>query len=136
MNWNVQTDIPCIYILLWFLRLWVFKLNFFLSNYLFRKIKSNTPEKVFRKGVLQISRNFMGEHPCRSAISIKLPMFAEYLFWRTPLETASEKCKFFNLLNSVQLTLMIEINVKLIKLSWLTSSFENLIKSFQVKFKF
>ena len=135
-NWNIQIDIPCIYILFWFLKLWFFKLNFFFSNYLIRKIKSNPREMFFQKDILQISSKFMGEHPCRSAISIKLPIFAEYLFWRTPLGTGSEKCIFFNFLNRVQLTLMIEINVKLITLSWLTSLFEYWTKSFQVKFKF
>ena len=135
-NWNIQIDIPCIYILLWFLKLWFFKLNFFFSNYLIRKIKSNPREMFFQKDIQQISSKFMGEHPCRSTISIKLPIFAEYLFWRTPLGTGSEKCIFFNFLNRVQLTLMIEINVKLITLSWLTSLFEYWTKSFQVKFKF
>ena len=133
-NWNIQIDIPCIYILLWFLKLWFF--NFFFSNYLIRKIKSNPREMFFQKDILQISSKFMGEHPCRSAISIKLPIFAEYLFWRTPLGTGSEKCIFFNFLNRVQLTLTIEVNVKLITLSWLTSLFENWTKSFQVKFMF
>ena len=42
-------------------------------------------------------------------------------FWGT----ASEKHNFFNYLNKVQVTLMIETNVKLVKLSWLTSKFEN-----------
>ena len=34
--------------------------------------RSSHPEVFFRKGVLKICSKFTGEHPCRSAISIKL----------------------------------------------------------------
>ena len=34
--------------------------------------RSSRPEVFLRKGVLKIYSNFTGEHPCRSAISIKL----------------------------------------------------------------
>ena len=34
--------------------------------------RSSHPKVFLRKGVLKICRNFTGEHPCRSAISIKL----------------------------------------------------------------
>ena len=60
----------------------------------------------------------------RSEISIKLSMFAEHLLWTATLGTASEKCNFFEFLK-VKLTVTIEVNVELIKLSWLTSKFEN-----------
>lgn len=77
----------------------------------------------------------MGKHPYRTVISIKLPIFAEHLFEEhlcvtvsekcnlqdTFFEehfwvTTSEKCNFSNFLKKVQLTLKIQINVKLIKL--------------------
>ena len=34
--------------------------------------RSSRPEVFLRKGVLKICHKFTGEHPCRSAISIKL----------------------------------------------------------------
>ena len=34
--------------------------------------RSSRPEVLLRKGVLKICSKFIGEHPCRSAISIKL----------------------------------------------------------------
>ena len=36
------------------------------------KNRSSRPEVFLRKGVLKISDKFIGEHPCRSAISFKL----------------------------------------------------------------
>ena len=38
----------------------------------FSKIRSSHPEGFLGKGVLKICSKFTGEHPCRSAISIKL----------------------------------------------------------------
>ena len=35
--------------------------------------RSSPPGECLGKGVLKISSKFTGEHPCRSAISIKLP---------------------------------------------------------------
>ena len=37
-----------------------------------RTVRSNRPEVLLRKRVLKICSKFIGEHPCRSAISIKL----------------------------------------------------------------
>ena len=59
----------------------------------------------------------MEEHPCRSAISIELLCLKNTFFEERIWGTTSEKCNFFNFLSKVQLTLMIQINVKLIKLS-------------------
>ena len=39
---------------------------------LFRSFKSSHQDVFLRKGVVKISSKFTGEHPCRSAISIKL----------------------------------------------------------------
>ena len=36
------------------------------------KNRNSRPEVFLRKGVLKIRDKFIGEHPCRSAISIKL----------------------------------------------------------------
>ena len=36
------------------------------------KCRSSPPEVLLRRGVLKICSKFTGEHPCRSAISIKL----------------------------------------------------------------
>ena len=67
----------------------------------------------------------MREHPFRSAISINCLCF-ENTFEEGLCGTASETYNFFNFLNKVQVTLMIETNVKLIKLSWFqTSKSEN-----------
>ena len=46
-------------------------------------VRSNRPEVVFfQKGVLKICSKFTGEHPCWSAISIKLLCtFIEIRFW-------------------------------------------------------
>ena len=38
----------------------------------FGKIRSNHPEVFLEKSVLKICNKFAGEHPCQSAISIKL----------------------------------------------------------------
>ena len=35
-------------------------------------VRSSRPEVFLRKGVLKICSKFTGEHPCRTAISIKL----------------------------------------------------------------
>ena len=63
--------------------------------------RSSLSEVFLGKGVLKICSKFTGEHPCRSAISVKLhcnfieialrhwcsPVnFLEHLFLRTPLE--------------------------------------------------
>ena len=40
-----------------------------LNKFVFR---SSPPEVFLGKGVLKICRKFTGEHPCRSAVSIKL----------------------------------------------------------------
>ena len=37
-----------------------------------RTVRSNHPEVLLGKRVLKICSKFIGEHPCRSAISIKL----------------------------------------------------------------
>ena len=43
---------------------------------------SSHPEEFLIKGVLKICSKFTGEHPCRSAISIKLQSkFIEITFW-------------------------------------------------------
>ena len=46
--------------------------KYFTKNYPCIKYRSSYPEVFLRKGVLKICSNFTGEHPCRSAISIKL----------------------------------------------------------------
>ena len=44
--------------------------------------RSSHPEMVLRKGVLKICSKFTGEHPCQSAISIKLLCnFVEIALW-------------------------------------------------------
>ena len=44
--------------------------------------RSSRPEVFLGKGVLKICSRFTGEHPCRSAISIKLPNnFTEIPLW-------------------------------------------------------
>ena len=66
--------------------------------------RSSHPKVFLRKGALKICSKFTGEHPCRSAISIKLQsifikialrhgcssvhllQFSEHLFLRTPLD--------------------------------------------------
>ena len=58
----------------------------------------------------------MGEHPFRSAILINCPCF-ENTFEEDLWGTASETYNFFNFLNKVQVTVLIETNVKMIKLS-------------------
>ena len=75
---------------------------YFLS--LFRRQRSSRPEVFLGKVVLEICSKFTGEHPCRSAISIKLQsnfieitlqhgcfpvicyIFPEHLFLRIPLD--------------------------------------------------
>ena len=53
----------------------------------FSQFRSSPPEEFLRKGVLKICSKFTGQHPCRSAISIKLlSMFSENLFLRTALD--------------------------------------------------
>ena len=67
--------------------------------------RSSHPELFLRKGVLKICTKFTGEHPCRSAISIKLLwnfieitlrhacspanwcIFSEHFFLRTTLDS-------------------------------------------------
>ena len=44
----------------------------FAENLVDDKYRSSHPEVFLRKGVLKICSKFTGEHPCRSAISIKL----------------------------------------------------------------
>ena len=75
-------------------------------------------KKVFCKYAV----NLWGEHPFRSAISIKCPVFAEHL-WRRPLGDCF--LLFYNLLKHRSGNSNDETNVKLIKLSWLTSKLEN-----------
>ena len=49
---------------------------------LFRSFKSSHQDVFLRKGVVKISSKFTGEHPCRSAISIKLLCnFIEIALW-------------------------------------------------------
>ena len=44
--------------------------------------KNSRPEVVLGKGVLKICSKFTGEHPCRTAISIKLKSnFIEITLW-------------------------------------------------------
>ena len=46
------------------------------------EFRSSHPKVFLGKGVLKIYGEFTGEHPCRSAISIKLPrIFIEIAFW-------------------------------------------------------
>ena len=71
---------------------------FFSENITFSHSRSSHSEMFLGKGVLKICSKFTGEHPCRSAISIKLQsnfgmgvllqiscIFSEHLFLRTPL---------------------------------------------------
>ena len=44
----------------------------FLRGLKYRVFRTSRPEVFLRKGVLKICSKFTGEHPCRSAISIKL----------------------------------------------------------------
>ena len=59
-----------------------------------KNIRSSRPDVLLRKGVLKICSKFTGQHPYRSAISMKLPVamgvllsiccvFSEHLFLRT-----------------------------------------------------
>ena len=48
--------------------LWIFSDNFSF----FIIFRSSRPELFLRKGVLKICSKFIGEHPCRRVISIKL----------------------------------------------------------------
>ena len=41
-------------------------------QYFFDVVRSSRPEVLLRQGALKICSKFTGEHPCRSAISIKL----------------------------------------------------------------
>ena len=43
-----------------------------ISNVLDESIRSSHPDVFLEKGVLKICSKFTGEHPCQSAISIKL----------------------------------------------------------------
>ena len=54
--------------------MYIFKITFFLGHLelIFSYIRSSHSELFLGKGVLKISNKFTGEHPCRSAISIKL----------------------------------------------------------------
>ena len=93
-------------VILLLLRMYIFKITFFLGHLelIFSYIRSSHSELFLGKGVLKISNKFTGEHPCRSAISIKLQSnFIEialrhgcspenllhifkHLFLRTPLD--------------------------------------------------
>ena len=46
--------------------------RFFFGKLTFNKIRSSCPEVLLGKGVLKKCSKFTGEHPCQSAISIKL----------------------------------------------------------------
>ena len=61
-------------VILLLLRMYIFKITFFLGHLelIFSYIRSSHSELFLGKGVLKISNKFTGEHPCRSAISIKL----------------------------------------------------------------
>ena len=58
------------------------------------KVKNSPPDVLLEKGVLKMCSKFIGEHPCRNAISMKLRIlialryvclliFSEYLFKNT-----------------------------------------------------
>ena len=51
-----------------------------------KRSRSSHPEVFLRKGVLKLCSKFTGEHPCRSAISIKLLYYPANLLhiFRTP----------------------------------------------------
>ena len=61
-------------VILLLLRMYIFKITFFLGHLelIFSYIRSSHSELFLGKGALKISNKFTGEHPCRSAISIKL----------------------------------------------------------------
>ena len=46
--------------------------NMILSSSFTAVVRSSHPEVFLEKGVLKICSKFTGEHPCRSAISMKL----------------------------------------------------------------
>ena len=62
------------------------------NNSLLLSLRSSRPEVFLGKGVLKICSKFIGEHPCRSAISIKLlttslkSHFRMGVLFRTPLD--------------------------------------------------
>ena len=62
---------------------WIDWINLmFLCNQTGHNFRSSRPEVFLRKGVLKICSKFTGEHPCRSAISIKLQnRFIEITLW-------------------------------------------------------
>ena len=62
-----------------------------MAFFLISSIRSSPPELFLGKGVLKICSKFTGQHPCRSAISIKLQ---SNLFLRTPLEGCSYSIVF------------------------------------------
>ena len=69
---SVVTNLPE-----YFLWLWYFGFNLFLLTF-----RSSHPKVFLGKGVLRICSKFTGEHPCRSAISIKLlSNFIEITLW-------------------------------------------------------
>ena len=66
------------------LRFWsIFKLCNSLKKQKRGTCRSSYPEVFLEKGVLKICRKFTREHPCRSAISIKL--VAKQLYWNHTL---------------------------------------------------
>ena len=68
--------------------------NFSKKEMISFKCKNSHAEVFLGKGVLKICSKFAGEHPCRSAISVKLQsnflqiccIFSEHLFLRTPMD--------------------------------------------------
>ena len=68
----------------------VIQLNFKLVSWgILIKFRSSPSEVLLGKGVLKICSKFTGEHPCRSAISIKL----QQLYWNCTLAWMFS-CKF------------------------------------------
>ena len=93
----------------WFLNTLKWRNSFLLFGYLpkyllIHFLRSNLPEMLLGNGVLKICSKLIGEHPCRSVISIKLQsslfeitlrhgcspvnlqQFSEHLFLRTSLD--------------------------------------------------
>ena len=65
--------------------------------------RSSHPDVFLEKRVLKICSKLTGEHPCQSAISIKLlckilkdTYFGEHLFSRTPIQMAAFECFWCN----------------------------------------
>ena len=74
---------------------------------------SNPPEMFLGKGVLKICSKFTGEHPCRSAISIKL----QSTFIKTALQHGVFSCTLFPMNTSGRLLLNI-IGITTQKMFW------------------